>query len=143
MSDFTLKTFFYGGQRASTEKGKALDLWYPENGGEHLAFSAQKGSRAIGGRYAFEVSADGQKARVSAVKWVGGVAAPDEMAAEWQAKHDAFVLSRSAAKLEQDAKKRALLETLEPLRRAYQATNYDQRLAMEVAVLSYLRRGLP
>lgn len=62
--------------------------------------------------------------------------------ASWQAESEAAELEEALAKREkrEAASKEAILKMLLPMRKAYQATNYRSRLAMEVQLLEALRR---
>ena len=67
----------------------------------------------------------------------------EEERAVWQAQARAFEIEQAAIRERKKAEgANAMLERLEPLRRRYARTNAPGRLAMEVLLLSYLRRPL-
>lgn len=66
----------------------------------------------------------------------------EDEVASWQANADALELKRRSASLAKKAETRRIVcETMAPIRRIYEATNYSNRLALEVLVLRYLRTG--
>ncbi len=67
----------------------------------------------------------------------------EEERAVWQAQARAFEIEQAAVRERKKAEgTNAMLERLEPLRKKYARTNPTGKLAIEVLVLSYLRRTL-
>ena len=65
----------------------------------------------------------------------------DQEVAMWQAKAEAFKSELKRKRMLRDSKFSRLAEQLEPIRHTYARLPFDDRLAMEVAILGYLRSG--
>lgn len=138
--EFTAQEWVYAGKRESTE-GKPLDVYYvliDGETGEKNLFSASKSSATIGGVYSVETNAKGS-ARLSKARYLR---THDKRAVilEWRALHEAFMGQRATANAERKAKDMGL-SALDPIKRAYMSTNIEGRVAIEIMIMRYLRKG--
>lgn len=124
------------------------DLFYPLDAdgtadtSKRLAFiSSGKGALTVGGVYLIEATAERDTARISGAKFVR-MYEDKALIIEWRAAHDADRLAIAAAAAERRAKaNNDALAALDPLRRLWRSSVGDQRLALEIVVLNYLRTG--
>jgi hypothetical protein len=92
----------------------------------------------VGGRYTIDVS--GSTFRLSTAKY-HGLWPDQEQRGVWQTMDRATDLEvKTISKMSTDASENAMLEVLKPLRREYHRTNAQGKLALEVLLLSWLRR---
>jgi hypothetical protein len=142
---------FTGRCIATTEKGPkpAFTLREVVDGEmlekERVFLEAQL-SGSVGLLYSFEIEQEEDGSWTSyyptSQRYIGPWADEAERAV-WQAQARAFEIEQSAIRLRKKAEGTIdMLEVLEPLRRKYSKTNATGKLALEVLILSYLRRTL-
>lgn len=126
--------FVYKGIRLSWDNKKKFHAVLVN--GEEMLFEKFK-NFIVGGIYEFdgEVSENGIKGNFNNPTFKGSVEHNSELLLQHKAAVDLW------AALNQAKKQNDLLELLRPLREAYQATNPQGQIAMEVRLLNYLRNG--
>jgi len=114
--------------------------------GEAFPVARSKGKDGVpGGVYLIPTDAERSKAQFVNRQW--SRMWPDaEAVAQWRAKSDALEVSHRHAKRTAGKEREALeaaLACLEPIRKLYMGTDRLGKLALEVAVLDYLRTWRP
>lgn len=146
-NDFTEVTVLCLGTRLlnGTKKCTAVQLVdeHEEPVGEPCLYLNLKGTHP-GGIFTCKATLEGNELQTikSNLKFAKQMS-DREWAAEIRLSHDAAETTLAALSQVKKAKndKTPLLEVLRPLRRAYQKTNANGKLAIEVRVLNYLRNG--
>lgn len=142
---YVKQRWVFCGRRTGTT-GKMHDEFrpiIPDGYGQALWFEAKQTEalRVVGGIYELLATEDYKSARLKggAGQFVGKVTDGGKIL-EWQAAHDRAMLERTSIKMEKQAKN-AHLDALADLRALYRKSSPQERLQLEVVVLSYLRRG--
>lgn len=140
---FTEQWWVYIGQRRAADGG-ALDVYLCLVDGklderQRLPFKARRQSKAIGGVYLVQASADGSKAHIKTARYKG-LHEDRPLIARWKIEHDAFQTERDLAARERKGKELSL-SALDDIRKAYRAAaSGSERTCIEVLVLKYLRQ---
>lgn len=143
--EYVIEHWAYAGKRETINKDHkriVIDVFYPLVDGEitekHHAYDADKRMKTIGGIYSIKTLDNGARAVVGSAQFQGMIHDAKKIA-EWRLESDAcrntIMLRRMEAKGKTDA-----FKCLEPLRRAYHSAPFDQRDAMELLILRYIRR---
>ncbi|HEY9286153.1 MAG TPA: hypothetical protein VIP46_22065 [Pyrinomonadaceae bacterium] len=112
--------------------------------GEREIYGTALQHKAVGGVYQIEASATSMRSATARYidRFDNLENAPEgaaQMVVQWQLQARAFELELTAAKRERDEAKPLALDCLRPILTAYNRTNFNGRLAIEVLVLNYLR----
>jgi hypothetical protein len=107
--------------------------------GETTIFAGKAVARCVpGGVYEVQLAAEGAR---GAFTWLRTYQ-DAEAVARWQTESESAEVAHRARKLERNAGRRnEMVNALAPLREAYGRADRIGRLALEVVLLSYLRRG--
>lgn len=131
---FEAKTMWVVLQQLSPEKELVGEDKYFEDGKDMKRYS-------VGAVYEIETTPLNEKQRSyrlrgATFKWLWGGPERDE----WKLLNDASEMQATLFKKEKDAKAELkTLESLDPIRRAYWKTNATGRMALELAILKYIR----